>query len=486
MGTCLSAPLPRRVFYTRRKGSRKETPPTSDDSDNKKLAGEVNDIELNELPASVNSNCLPDDVHTDDVHSKPPPNGVHRKHLPDEEDNERVPDDAPNKHLPSDVHDNHLPDRVHDKTKRRALLVGITYCSPSNTWSQLDGPHADVDQYRDLLINTYGYRPEDIVVLKDLPGFPRQFMPTHVNLIRELKALVSGAEPGDKFTFFYSGHSDQQEAEVDTEEEDGMDEMIITSDEKTIIDDELKIILVNPLPVGCTLLAILDTCHSGTLLDLPHYHCNSIYVPWQSKGERRTNTMQNINVRRQATDFSHPGIVLPPSTFETAINTIEGQSPTAKLHIDTQLGQGGQREMSLYSPRGRPRARREQKLFGSPTRCSSPEARFACDGWCKYSEESHPNVLSLSACSDLQRAWEGPKGSLTTVLCNYLKKCSRPSYGSLMAHINFELHDNALALHEYTRHERKKASGFDGELDNFQEPELSSLVRLNMDDILLL
>jgi hypothetical protein len=43
---------------------------------------------------------------------------------------------------------------------------------------------------------------------------------------------------------------------------------------------------------------------------------------------------------------------------------------------------------------------------------------------------------------------------------------------------SFELHDNALALHEYTRHERKIASGFDGELDNFQEPELSSLAKL--------
>lgn len=78
---------------------------------------------------------------------------------------------------------------------------------------------------------------------------------------------------------------------------------------------DIKKMLVDPLPVGCTLLvgsflfracfcviliccvlqAILDTCHSGTMLDLPHYHCNSIYVPWQSKGERRTMTMQNIN-----------------------------------------------------------------------------------------------------------------------------------------------------------------------------------------------
>jgi hypothetical protein len=48
---------------------------------------------------------------------------------------------------------------------------------------------------------------------------------------------------------------------------------------------------------------------------------------------------------------------------------------------------------------------------------------------------------------------------------------------------SFQLHDNALALHEYTRHERKRthlgdADRFDGELDNFQQPELSSLEKL--------
>ena len=48
---------------------------------------------------------------------------------------------------------------------------------------------------------------------------------------------------------------------------------------------------------------------------------------------------------------------------------------------------------------------------------------------------------------------------------------------------SFQLHDNALALHEYTRDQRKMAhrgqgNGFDGELDNFQQPQLSSLVRL--------
>jgi hypothetical protein len=41
--------------------------------------------------------------------------------------------------------------------------------------------------------------------------------------------------------------------------------------------------------------ALLDTCHSGIpLLDLPHHHCNSAYVPWRSKCKRRTKSWQNV------------------------------------------------------------------------------------------------------------------------------------------------------------------------------------------------
>ena len=35
--------------------------------------------------------------------------------------------------------------------KRRALLIGITYTGPHNKWTPLDGPHGDVDRYRDVL-----------------------------------------------------------------------------------------------------------------------------------------------------------------------------------------------------------------------------------------------------------------------------------------------------------------------------------------------
>lgn len=49
-----------------------------------------------------------------------------------------------------------LPDDEEDKSdgqksKRRALLVGISYNGPHNQWSALDGPHEDVDRFQQLL-----------------------------------------------------------------------------------------------------------------------------------------------------------------------------------------------------------------------------------------------------------------------------------------------------------------------------------------------
>jgi len=55
-----------------------------------------------------------------------------------------------------------------------------------------------------------------------------------------------------------------------------------------------------------------------------------------------------------------------------------------------------------------------------------------------------------------------------------------------MAHVNIQLHTNCRELHKYTLAEKKKAAqgrgvGFDGEMNNFQAPQLSSLSKLNMD-----
>jgi len=379
----------------------------------------------------------------------------------------------------------------HDPTsKRRALLVGISYHdSTDEKWKPLEGTHTDVDHFRNLLIHTYGYSPEDIVVLKDDPSFPERLQPTRANMIRELKRLVFGAAPGDKFTFLYSGHSDQQPSS-DIDEEDGKDEVIVTCDLGRIIDNKLKEILVDDLPVGCSLLAIFDTCHSGTMLDLPHYYCNNVYVPWISKGDRRTKTLQNKIVRGQALDFvSLPSSASRQPTSITGVmsqcqrcNTRSGSLLWINAEVTGVLSVN-QREMPVEAgPHG-------TSVLSQP-RSESPVSGM-CNGCCEYDPVPRATVVSLSACADLQRAWEGPRGSLTAVLCEFLKMQPLPSYGALMSHVNLQLHTNALALHKYTLQEKKRAArgegpGFDGELNNFQAPQLSSLSKLNMDDTLQL
>ena len=60
----------------------------------------------------------------------------------------------------------------------------------------------------------------------------------------------------------------------------------------------------------------------------------------------------------------------------------------------------------------------------------------------------------------------------------YLSACPRHFF-----FFSFTLYENARELHKYTREQKKKGAGgegtgFDGELDNFQGPTLSSLSKL--------
>lgn len=70
-----------------------------------------------------------------------------------------------------------------------------------------------------------------------------------------------------------------------------MNETILPTDHRNagqIVDDELNRALVNPVPPGVRLHAIIDACHSGTALDLP-YRCQHNYgmVQWQQEYDPR-------------------------------------------------------------------------------------------------------------------------------------------------------------------------------------------------------
>ncbi|XP_058104125.1 metacaspase-1 isoform X2 [Magnolia sinica] len=96
-------------------------------------------------------------------------------------------------------------------------------------------------------------------------------IPTKNNLRMALFWLTQGCQPGDSLVFHYSGHGSRQ-LNRNGDEADGYDETLCPLDFETqgmIVDDEINATLVRPLPRGAKLHAIVDACHSGTVLDLP-------------------------------------------------------------------------------------------------------------------------------------------------------------------------------------------------------------------------
>ena len=149
--------------------------------------------------------------------------------------------------------------------KQRAVLVGINY---RGTRAALRGCHNDVKATKGLLERTYGWNPQCIQVLMD-DGVATP--PTRANIEVALRWMVQGAMPGDVFFFHFSGHGAQQEDKLGLES-DGMNETILPVDFQRsgqITDDEIVRLIVAPLPDGSKLTAIMDSCHSGTGLDLP-------------------------------------------------------------------------------------------------------------------------------------------------------------------------------------------------------------------------
>ncbi|KAI1349231.1 caspase domain-containing protein [Xylaria sp. FL0043] len=154
--------------------------------------------------------------------------------------------------------------------RRKALLIGINYFGQRG---QLRGCINDVRNMSSYLVEQYGYKREDMVILTDDQQNPMS-QPTKQNLLRAMHWLVKDARPNDSLFFHYSGHGGQTK-DLDGDEPDGYDEVIYPVDFRQvghITDDEMHRIMVRPLQAGVRLTAIFDSCHSGTALDLPYIY----------------------------------------------------------------------------------------------------------------------------------------------------------------------------------------------------------------------
>lgn len=153
---------------------------------------------------------------------------------------------------------------------KAALLIGINY---NNTGNQLRGCENDIYDLKKILINIFNFKEENILVLVESSGNRK---PTHRNILKAIDWLVEKNEQGcDSLWFQYSGHGTQVK-DTNGDEIDGKDEAIVTCDNKLITDDLLFARLINKIKEGTKMMAIMDCCHSGSILDLHYNHCGAV------------------------------------------------------------------------------------------------------------------------------------------------------------------------------------------------------------------
>ncbi|KAI3458394.1 hypothetical protein Pfo_015057 [Paulownia fortunei] len=152
--------------------------------------------------------------------------------------------------------------------RKKAVIVGISY---RNSRHELKGCINDAKCMKYMLINRFKFPESSILMLTEEEIDPHR-IPTKHNIRTAMFWLVQGCQPGDSLVFHYSGHGSQQR-NYTGDEIDGFDETLCPLDFETqgmIVDNEINATIVNPLPPGVKLHAIIDACHSGTVLDLPY------------------------------------------------------------------------------------------------------------------------------------------------------------------------------------------------------------------------
>jgi hypothetical protein len=146
--------------------------------------------------------------------------------------------------------------------KRTAFLVGINY---TGTVNELYGCINDTKNVEDLLKNKYNFT--NVALLNDETAEK----PTKQNIMKGLQTLLANTESGDTAFFMFSGHGTCT-TDFNKDETDGQDELIVPIDAVSmntcILDDELNKLIRNTLKPGAKLVALFDSCFSGTMLDL--------------------------------------------------------------------------------------------------------------------------------------------------------------------------------------------------------------------------
>ncbi|KAF7334768.1 Metacaspase type II [Mycena sanguinolenta] len=368
--------------------------------------------------------------------------------------------------------------------QRRALLIGVSR-SKAEGYDVLPNVHDDVYKMRDLLLEIYHYTPSQITILVD-DGIEGHVQPTRANILDAIRKFVKDVKAGDRLCFYYSGHTTQVENRSNSEE-DGLDECkfpyirigLIPLDGGIIVDNELHAVLVRPLPSGSHLVAVLDASNSGSLLDLPHYRCNRVFVPWIWRGKRNSEDLWNGVVRRNARFGSGPisnagaaHVDNRPAT-RSSLARLRPKSRGTLFRLRTSLSTDkkdyDKTKKSLATEDVGPVAHALSKphwfLPDEAARCDSPIGQWPCDGWCRNVEwrstameeadEVKADVISLASCKDSQEAWELDGVSMTSSLVDLLREDPNRTLKDVLVRVSHAMCSIALMRHSRAKGYKK-------------------------------
>lgn len=227
----------------------------------------------------------------------------------------------------------------------RALLIGVDRYQ--NERFNLRGTGNDVRNMRSMLIDVYGFKPEQIVTLTDAQA-------TRHNILTAFdKWLIDGSSPKSRVVFFMSSHG-FQEADRAGEEYDGLDETLMPYDvalehvgkqaiiRNQIIDDELRD-RFSRMP-DRRIMAIIDACFSGTSTrggaDIGTFkpgtvkYFGSVLTGEELKGIENARAVLTASLNRRALmHMATAPDVPPPSGFIARSDNVVAWSATSEAQL---------------------------------------------------------------------------------------------------------------------------------------------------------
>lgn len=145
----------------------------------------------------------------------------------------------------------------------KALLIGINYEMIPEL--RLYGCINDALNTKSLLEKLYP-ACKNVRIMTDHTSVK----PSKAAIFEGIRWLVKDLKAGQTVYLHYSGHGTRVR-DTNGDERSGADSCICSYDGNTvelITDDELRAYLVNQIPNGCKCVAVIDSCNSGTALDL--------------------------------------------------------------------------------------------------------------------------------------------------------------------------------------------------------------------------